>query len=307
MAGTALITPTVISFADSLASFLQYLTAQRRLSPNTVDAYRADLEFLFKSLPNSVSSPVKIKQSHLRKYLQQDHDRGNSNRSNSRRLSAFRLFFKFLISENFLEIDPSQGISLPKIKKTLPHTLSIPEVNRLIETSADQSPLQLRNSAMLHLLYATGLRVSELVKISTAGVNLSAGYLRVLGKGSKERLVPFGDMARERIEYYLQSSRPQLLKGRMSDYLFVTNRGTSMTRLRFWQIIKEVCLAKGITKKISPHMLRHAFATHLVENGADLRSVQMMLGHSDIATTQIYTHVDSKRLKSCHKKFHPRG
>jgi len=307
MKQTAFEEQITISFSNSLDLFLQYLSAQRCLSVNTVSAYQADLEFLFNSLPQSVKHPSKIRPAHIRKYLQQDFERGNSSRSNARRLSAFRLFFKFLIAENFLEIDPSQGISLPKLKKTLPQTLSLIEVNRLLETDSAQSTLILRNAAMLHLLYATGLRVTELVKISTAGVNLTAGYLRVLGKGSKERLIPFGDDARERIERYLQSSRPQLLKGRMSDYLFVTNRGTSMTRLRFWQIIKETCLAKGITKKISPHMLRHAFATHLVENGADLRSVQMMLGHSDIATTQIYTHVDSRRLKSCHKKFHPRS
>ncbi len=294
------------SLAHSLDLFLQYLTAQRCLSENTVNAYRTDLQFLFKNLPATTRFPNQIKPAHIRKYLQHDHDKGNSNRSNARRLSAFRLYFKFLISEHILKIDPSQGISLPKLKQTLPSTLSTREVNRLLDNN-NKSPLQLRNNAMLHLLYATGLRVSELVKISTAGINLSAGYLRVLGKGSKERLIPFGEEAGERIEYYLQSSRPQLLKGRRSDYLFVTNRGTKMTRLRFWQIIKEICLVKGITKKISPHMLRHAFATHLVENGADLRSVQMMLGHSDITTTQIYTHVDSNRLKGCHKKFHPRG
>ncbi len=297
----------MISFTDSLGLFIRYLTAQRCLAANTVSAYNADLKFLFISLPNSVKSPLKIRQSHIRAYLQQGYDKGQSSRSNSRRLSAFRLFFRFLVAEKLLEIDPSQGISLPKIKKSLPHTLSVPEVSRLLAISASQAPLQLRNNAMLHLLYATGLRVSELVGISTAGVNLSCGYLRVLGKGSKERLIPFGAEAGKRIAGYLQSSRPQLLKGRISDYLFVTNRGTSMTRLRFWQIIREICRAKGINKKISPHMLRHAFATHLVENGADLRSVQMMLGHSDIATTQIYTHVDSKRLKTCHKKFHPRG
>ncbi|NOX24723.1 MAG: site-specific tyrosine recombinase XerD [Deltaproteobacteria bacterium] len=287
--------------------FIRYLTAQRCLAANTVSAYSADLQFLFSGLPKSVKYPAKIRQSHIRAYLQQGYDKGQSSRSNSRRLSAFRLFFRFLAAENLLAVDPSQGISLPKIKKTLPHTLSVPEVSRLLAVSADQAPLQLRNNAMLHLLYATGLRVSELVEISTAGVNLSSGYLRVLGKGSKERLIPFGVGAGKRIVSYLQSSRPQLLKGRISDYLFVTNRGTSMTRLRFWQIIREICLAKGINKKISPHMLRHAFATHLVENGADLRSVQMMLGHSDIATTQIYTHVDNNRLKSCHKRFHPRG
>jgi len=296
-----------LSLIDSLDLFLHYLAAQRRLALNTISAYQADLQSFFKSLPPSLDSPEQIKQSHLRLYLQQIHDRGCSSRSNARRLSAMRLFFRFLISEKLLSQDPSQGISLPKLKKTLPKSLSLLEVNRLLEAGTDQSPLNLRNTAMLHLLYATGLRVSELVKIPVAGVNMTAGYVRVIGKGSKERLVPFGDEARERIEYYLQSGRPQLLKARISDYLFVTNRGTGMTRLRFWQIIQESCLAKGITKQISPHTLRHAFATHLVENGADLRSVQMMLGHTDIATTQIYTHVDISRLKSCHRKFHPRS
>jgi integrase/recombinase XerD len=160
---------------------------------------------------------------------------------------------------------------------------------------------------MLHLLYGTGLRVSELVTVPVAGMNLTSGYVRVLGKGSKERLVPFGEEAKEKIELYITHGRPLLLKKKASKFLFVTNRATAMTRLRFWQIIQEVCLAKGIHKKISPHALRHSFATHLVENGADLRTVQLMLGHSDISTTQIYTHVDSRRLKAVHRQFHPRG
>jgi integrase/recombinase XerD len=160
---------------------------------------------------------------------------------------------------------------------------------------------------MLHLLYATGIRVSELVKLPVPGLNIAGGYVRVLGKGAKERLVPFGEVAREHIETYLSEARPRLLKGRTSDFLFVTRSAKAMTRLRFWQIIQETAFAMGIRKKISPHMLRHSFATHMLEHGADLRSVQLMLGHADIATTQIYTHVDSDRLKSIHKRFHPRG
>lgn len=160
---------------------------------------------------------------------------------------------------------------------------------------------------MLYLLYSTGLRVTELVRLPLAACNLSAGFVRVIGKGNKERLIPFGEQAKEKIEQYLKTARPLILKGKRSNYLFVTGRGTYMTRLRFWQIIRKTALAAGINKDISPHMLRHSFATHMLSHGADLRAVQMMLGHADIATTQIYTHIDQDRLKNIHKKFHPRG
>ena len=160
---------------------------------------------------------------------------------------------------------------------------------------------------MLFLLYSTGLRVSELVELPLAACNLNAGFIRVLGKGNKERLIPFGDQAKDKLKHYLKIARPLILKGKRSNYLFITGRGSCMTRLRFWQIVKETALAAGINKKISPHMIRHSFATHLLSHGADLRAVQLMLGHSDIATTQIYTHIDQDRLKNVHKKFHPRG
>lgn len=235
------------------------------------------------------------------------HHQGLSARSCARRLSAIRLFFKFAAAEKLTKTDPCSGVSLPKIKKSLPKVLTLSEVSRLLEPAGVKKPLVVRNTAMLHLLYGTGLRVTELVTIQVAGVNLVSGFIRVIGKGSKERLVPFGEEAKDLLETYLEVGRPQLMKGRVSDYFFVTNRGGAMTRLRFWQIIQETCFAKGIKKKMSPHSLRHSFATHLVENGADLRTVQLMLGHADIATTQIYTHVDSRRLKSMHKKFHPRG
>jgi len=296
-----------ITLAVSLDLFLQYLTGQRRLALNTVKAYRADMESLFKGLPASVASPSQIKDSHLRSYLVRLHAQGVSNRSNARRLSAFRLYFKFLLSEKFLSFDPSFGIDLPKLSKKIPQGLGTLEVDQLLAPESVPSPLHLRNTAMLHLLYATGLRVSELVEIYAAAVNMSSGFIRVTGKGDKERLIPFGGEAGEMIERYLRGGRPLILKGRRSNFLFVTSRGSNMSRLRFWQIIKELCRRRGIKVRVSPHTLRHAFATHLVENGADLRSVQMMLGHADIATTQIYTHVDGRRLKSCHKKFHPRG
>lgn len=291
-----------------LDAFLHYLTVERQLAANTISAYHADLDSFFALLAKErIDDLTLVTQDHIRSYLHQAHDQGLTARSNARRLSAIRLFFQLLVSENLARRDPTVGIDLPKIKQGLPKSLTPGEVDRLLDLADPSDPLGIRNGAMLSFLYATGLRVSELVRLPVAGVNLTAGYVRVLGKGSKERLVPYGDAARERLDHYLTRSRPLLLKGRTSPFLFVTNRGTAMTRLRFWQIIQEVCLRQGITKEISPHSLRHSFATHLVENGADLRSVQMMLGHADISTTQIYTHVDGSRLKAAHKKFHPRG
>jgi integrase/recombinase XerD len=198
----------------------------------------------------------------------------------------------------------------PKLGRVLPKALSISEVNALLVVSEKLDrgePLAARNHVMLHLLYATGLRVSELVKLPLISFNRHSGNLRVLGKGNKERLVPIGEQARVLLEEYLDHIRPQLLYGKTSPSLFVTMQGRAMTRNRYWQILKDIALLAGIKKEISPHVLRHSFATHLLENGADLRSVQLMLGHSDISTTQLYTHIESSRLKSIHKKFHPRG
>lgn len=198
-------------------------------------------------------------------------------------------------------------IDLPKSGKSLPKALTEAEVNRLLTPPPTEHKLTQRNFAMLFLLYSTGLRVSELVSLPVASCNLTSNFVRVIGKGNKERLIPFGTPARKKIEDYLKNTRPLILKGKRSHSLFVTGRGAAMTRLRFWQIIQEVAKSADINKHISPHMLRHSFATHLLANGADLRTVQLMLGHADIATTQIYTHIDQDRLKSIHKKFHPRG
>jgi len=294
---------------SSLDAFLHYLTVERQLSTNTIAAYHADLDSFFAHLLGcGVDDPAQVSQDHLRAYLQKAHERGLTARSSARRLSSIRLYFQFLLSENCVALDPTLGIDLPKMRQGLPKSLTLSEVDRLLDDSTvPADPLMIRNTAMLFILYGTGLRVSELVRLPVAGVNLTGGYVRVLGKGSKERLVPFGEEARERLDLYLSRSRPLLLKGRSTPFLFVTSRGTAMTRLRFWQIIQDACLRQGITKQVSPHTLRHSFATHLVENGADLRTVQMMLGHADIATTQIYTHVDGSRLKAAHKRFHPRG
>jgi integrase/recombinase XerD len=199
------------------------------------------------------------------------------------------------------DIDP------PKIGRNLPGALSIEEVEQMLTLPGKTTPLILRNYAMLHLLYGTGIRVSELVYLSVNGCSISSGHVRILGKGNKERMIPFNAVAGEKIQDYLERGRPALLRDRPSPHLFVTNRGKAMTRNRFWQIIRELATQGGITKKVSPHTMRHSFATHLLSRGADLRSVQMMLGHADIATTQIYTHVDTSRLKSIHQRFHPRG
>ncbi len=230
-----------------------------------------------------------------------------SHRSNARRVSALNAFFSFLNRQGHIDRNPFAMVDLPKSGRLLPKALSSEEVTRLLLQPAAPTPLLVRNHTMLVLLYSTGLRVSELVSLPLAGCNMDGGFLKVLGKGNKERLIPFGRAAAEAVAGYLESSRPQLLKGRKSTYLFITNRAKPMTRARFWQIVRENAGAAGINKPISPHMLRHSFATHLLANGADLRAVQMMLGHADISTTQIYTHIDQDRLKSIHRSFHPRG
>jgi integrase/recombinase XerD len=289
-------------------SFLHYLISERRLAENTVKAYAADVDFFLVFLNNSsitrlnqVDIPI------IHRFLEEARGKGIGHRSNARRISALKHFFSFLLQTNHVDSNPFAVIDLPRSGQILPKALSMSEVDRLLAPSAVNTPLTCRNRAMLFLLYSTGLRVSELVALPMAACNLASCFIRVFGKGGKERLIPFGIQAKEQIEGYLQHGRSSILGGRRSNYLFVTARGTAMTRLRFWQIIRETALAAGISKDISPHMIRHSFATHLLTHGADLRSVQMMLGHSDIATTQIYTHIDQDRLKSIHRKYHPRG
>ncbi len=229
------------------------------------------------------------------------------NRTNARRISALKSFFTFLLRENLVSHNPFSTVDLPRSGKSLPKALSQAEVRSLLEPPNIATPIAKRDNTMLFLLYSTGLRVSELVELPLAACNLNAGFVRVLGKGNKERLIPFGDQAKEKIERYLKTARPLILKGKRSNLSLYYRPRQFHDRLRFWQIIRKTALAAGIDKDISPHMLRHSFATHLLSHGADLRAVQMMLGHADIATTQIYTHIDQDRLKSIHKKFHPRG
>ncbi len=286
--------------------FLHYLAAERRLAQNTLTAYNNDLQglFVFSCRKGLQLSDITPRQ--LRAYFEELHNQRLTSRSLSRKLSCFRAFFRFLVSEGLLAADPTAYLDTPKLGRSLPKVLSTSEVDQLLHSSST-SPLAQRNQAMLHLLYATGLRVSELISLPLAAVNMQSGFVRVIGKGDKERLVPFGKQAKEILGSYLKKERPLLLKKKRSPLVFITSRGTGMTRARFWQIIRERAAAAGINKKISPHMLRHSFASHLLAHDADLRAVQMMLGHADIATTQIYTHVDSDRLKAIHQKFHPRG
>ena len=292
--------------------YLKYLSAARRLAPNTFSrSYRYDLNSFDDFLQARAIGDLKhIDRATIRSYISWCRKKQISSRSISRRISTLRGFFRFLLAEELIVSDPTSQIVHPRQGKTLPETLSVAEVDALLAASARlarESPLAARNHVMLHLLYATGVRVSELVRLSLIAFNRHSGNLRVYGKGSKERLVPIGEQALSLLEEYLSTVRLRLLRGRTSPSLFITRQGKFMTRTRYWQILRNVALQAGITKKISPHTLRHSFATHLLENGADLRSVQLMLGHSDIATTQIYTHVEQSRLKSIHRKFHPRG
>ncbi len=299
---------SAIDTAAALKLFLQHLTIQRRLATNTVSAYRSDLElFLLFLARYQVATPDQITKEQILEFFQVCHNRNISSRSNSRRLAALRAFFSFLHGRGIVSIDPTTDIDSPKTTQGLPKALSIAEVDTILKIPQKTTPMVLRNYAMLYLLYATGLRVTELVTLPVAGCNLTTCHVRIIGKGNKERIVPFSPTAAERIGDYIERGRSYLLKNRPSPLLFISNRGKGMTRNRFWQILQDITRSAGISKNISPHMLRHSFATHLLAGGADLRSVQMMLGHSDISTTQIYTHVDTSRLKAIHQRFHPRG
>jgi integrase/recombinase XerD len=304
--------PTTKKIHTCQDHFLKYLSAARRLSPNTYrTSYRYDLNSFAEFLKEqSIADVGQVDRSHIKDYISWCRKKRLSSRSIARRISSLKGFFRFLLAENLIASDPTSMIEHPKQGRSLPKTLTIGEVDMLLAVTGRQEKgdfLAARDHVMLHLLYATGLRVSELVKLPLVSFNRHSGNLRVLGKGSKERLVPIGEQARMLLEEYLDRIRPRLLHGKTSPSLFVTRRGRAMTRNRFWQILKNITLEAGITKEVSPHSLRHSFATHLLENGADLRSVQLMLGHSDISTTQLYTHIEQSRLKGIHKKFHPRG
>ena len=295
------------SLSPHIDSFLNMLTVEKGLARNTLEAYSGDLNRLANFLrARGVRSWEESRAVHLRSYLSWLRGRGLSARSIARNLAALRQLYRFLEKEELIRESPVPSFFLRGAARKLPHTLGRDEVQRLLTQPDPSTPLGLRDQAMLELLYATGVRVSELVSMQTHQVDLQGDYLTVRGKGSKVRVVPFGRWARERLLKYLREVRPKLLRSRASSFLFLTRSGKAPTRQGFWKLIRRYALACGIEKRVTPHTLRHSFATHLLEGGADLRSVQSMLGHSDISTTQIYTHVTASRLKEVHRKYHPR-
>jgi len=287
-------------------SFLEYLIAERSSPENTVSSYAADLETLKIFLDEKGITELSVSGADLEEYTSRCKEKGLKSTSIRRRLSTIRQFYRFLIEEEIIATDPTRDLSSPKRGLYLPEVLSIDEVARLIASPDIGTPLGMRDKAMLEVLYATGLRVSELISLKLHHLNLHVGYLICRGKGDKERLVPMGESAQRWVNDYLKNTRPYLVK-KPTDILFCSKRGGAMTRQNFWYSIKRYASRAGILKQISPHMLRHSFATHLLGGGADLRSVQMMLGHADISTTQIYTHLSSARLKEVHERYHPRG
>jgi integrase/recombinase XerD len=294
---------------DTLADqYLNHLLIEKGLSERTLDSYGSDMSLYLTFLENNgVTHISEADTSYILKHLISMRDAGLGARSRARHLVTIRGFYKFLVQEKIIKHDPTRLIDLPKSGLKLPDVLSIEEVRLLLSIPDTKTPIGSRDAAMIELLYAAGLRVSELLNLKLQDVNLEAGFVRVFGKGSKERVVPIGLYAKEKIENYLKIARPLMLKNISSRYLFVARAGKPMTRQGFWKLIKRYALKAGFNKKITPHILRHSFASHLLEGGADLRAVQVMLGHVDISTTQIYTHVAREHLKNMHEKFHPRG
>jgi integrase/recombinase XerD len=290
-----------------IEQFTDALWMERGLSRNTLSAYRNDLSGLASWLLKQGRPLVSAQRQDLLGYLSDRVTAGAKPRTTARMVSSMRRFYRYLIREGRLTEDPSVLIDTPRIGRPLPDTLSESEVEALLDAPDENDTLGLRDRAMFELLYACGLRVSELVSMTTDQANLTQGVVRLIGKGSKERLVPMGEEAVDWLQRYLQDSRPDLAAGSAAKQLFITRRGQGMTRQAFWYRIRHYAVMSGINKPLSPHTLRHAFATHLLNHGADLRVVQMLLGHSDLSTTQIYTHVARERLKDLHSKHHPRG
>lgn len=290
---------------NEINRFLDMLWMERGLSDNTLSAYRNDLVMFARWLQQKGMGFNDAQDADIRVYLASI--RGYSVRTLARRLSCLRQFYSYLNREGMMDRDPSSRVESPRLGRPLPKSLTETEVEQLLEAPDINTDLGLRDRTMLEVLYATGLRVSELVGMTISQINSRQGLVRVTGKGNKERLVPLGLEALDWLQRYLKDARPAIVKNKPVDALFVNRRGAQMTRQAFWYLIKRYARITGINKALSPHVLRHAFATHLLNNGADLRVVQMLLGHSDISTTQIYTHVARERLKKLHAEHHPRG
>ncbi len=293
---------------DLIENFINYLSVERGLAENTLLAYRQDLEKYSKHLlQKKVETAGHVKREHVTEFIFAQKEEGLSTSSICRSLAAVKMFHRFLVREHLAPADPTNLVETPKLWKRVPDVLSQAEIEAMIMATLGKKPQQIRDHAILELFYASGMRVSELSGLKMENLNFEVGYVRCLGKGRKERVIPIGGRCRVSIKKYCDVVRPKFLKGRLSADLFLSRLGTKLTRQCLWQIIKSYAKKANIQKVIKPHTLRHTFATHLLQHGADLRSVQEMLGHADISTTQIYTHVDRDRLKTVHKQFHPRG
>lgn len=289
-------------------TFLDALWLEKGLSENTLKSYRNDLEKLGDWVAGQGTTLMALSRADMNRYLSYRMQQGLKARSTARCLSCLRAFYRYLLRENRIESDPTLQVENPKLGRPLPNTLTEADVEKLLRAPDISTPIGLRDRTMLEVLYACGLRVSELTNLKLSEINLRQGVVRIVGKGSKERLVPLGEEAISWLNRYLQEGRDELLKNNLGqDTVFPSNRGVTMTRQTFWHRLREHARKAGIVKKLSPHTLRHAFATHLLNHGADLRVVQLLLGHSDLSTTQIYTHIAQHRMKELHAEHHPRG
>jgi integrase/recombinase XerD len=297
----------MIMSSASIDTYIDYLRDVRRMSPNTVSSYARDLAALASYAEDQGRSIESLERRDLEAFARHLMTGGLAPRSVARAIACVRGLYKFLLVEKKIAADPAEDLQAPRAWPALPKYLDLEQVDRLLQEPDASTPRGLRDKALIELLYATGLRVTELLSLKAANINLDAGYLTCIGKGDKERIVPLGDSAADWVRRYIAEGRPALLKGRKSNWLFLNARGgTQLSRVGFWKLLKEYGIKAGVSRDLSPHVLRHSFATHLLERGADLRAIQMMLGHADLSTTQIYTHVLEARLRAVYDKFHPR-
>ena len=293
--------------SESIDTYLGYLRDVRRMSPNTVSSYARDLAALASYAEKHQRSIENLDRRDLEAFARALMTQGLAPRSVARAIACVRGLYKFLLVEKRVSADPAEDLRAPRAWPALPKYLDLDEVDRLLAQPDTSTPRGVRDKALIELLYATGLRVTELLSLKAADINLTAGYLTCIGKGDKERIVPLGESAADWVRRYIAEARPALLKSRKSNWLFVNAKGgTQLSRVGFWKVLKEYGIKAGVSRDLSPHVLRHSFATHLLERGADLRAIQMMLGHADLSTTQIYTHVLEARLRTVYDKFHPR-
>jgi len=293
---------------DYVDSYYSYLAVIKGLSKNTLESYIRDCKkFILYLKKDNVFELSKIKHSHILDFLTELKHKKSKPRTIARYIVSIKQFFKYLLIEKIITEDPTINIRTPKLSVSLPDILSLQEIEELLESPDDSTNIGQRDSTMLEVLYGTGIRVSELINLKLNSLNFDLGYIMVMGKGSKERIVPLGSIALRKVKFYIENTRTSLLKSKISDYLFLNRNGKRMTRQGFWKNLRQYVIKSGINKTVTPHTIRHTFATHLLERGADLRTIQILLGHSDISSTQIYTHIDVKRLKDIHAKHHPRA